>query len=76
MITNIHIEQALVYSRQLVVLADQGDSASLDDGCRLLFGVIRDCGYKIKKQAERELQQHKLLHPGGETVESRTWSNI
>jgi hypothetical protein len=52
------IRKALDYSRELIILADEGEASSEDDGCVLLFGVIRDCAYKIRASAEREKQVH------------------
>ena len=57
---NNHIRKALEMARQLIILADQGDLDSEDDGCRVLYGVVRDCAYKIRAQAEREREAHKL----------------
>ena len=58
---NSHIRQALDIARKLTILADEGDADSGDDGCVLLYGVIRDCAYKIRAQAEREREVHKSL---------------
>jgi hypothetical protein len=43
-----------------MVLADKGDATRQDDGCGVLFGVIRDCAYKLRTQAEREREAHRL----------------
>ena len=43
----------------MIILADDGDMDSEDDGCRVLYGVIRDCAYKIRAQAEREREEHR-----------------
>ncbi len=55
---NQFIKEALEKSRQLIVLADEGEAHCVDDGCAVLFGVIRDCAYKIRAEAEREKQAH------------------
>lgn len=46
-------------ARRLIVLADEGESDSRDDGCRVLYGVMRDCAYQIKYEAERERNVHQ-----------------
>lgn len=56
---NEHIKKSLDMVRSLIILADDGERDSNDDGCRLLYGVIRDCAYKIKNEAERERFAHQ-----------------
>ena len=56
---NKHIKQALELTRRLIILADEGEADSLDDGCIVLYSVIRDCAYKIRTEAEREREVHK-----------------
>jgi hypothetical protein len=58
--TNRHIRQALSLARELLAVADEGDMARTDDGCGVLFGVMRDCAYRIRAEAERERDEHKL----------------
>ncbi len=53
-----HIERALALAAELLVLADSGDQNRDDDGCGILFGVIRDSAYKIRKLALRERVAH------------------
>ena len=57
---NEHIKETLKLVRRLIIQADEGERDSKDDGCRLLYGVIRDCAYKIKYEAERERKSHQL----------------
>lgn len=60
-----HIDEALEIARHLTILADEGELASTDDGCRVLYGVVRDCAYKIRAQAEREREAHVLMDASG-----------
>ena len=39
-------------------LADRGDAVREDDGCGILYGVVRDSAFKIKKLAEAEKDAH------------------
>ncbi|MDD4873348.1 MAG: hypothetical protein PHR77_22555 [Kiritimatiellae bacterium] len=48
-------------SRKLTILADEGEASSTDDGCAVLYGIVRDCAYKIRGRAERERDVHKVL---------------
>jgi len=56
---NKNILESLEMSRQLLFLADKGDIESDDSGCGVLYGIIRDTAYRIKAEAERELEEHK-----------------
>jgi len=42
----------------MIDLADQGDMDREDTGCGVLYGVLRDCAYKINKLAEQEKEVH------------------
>ena len=44
--------------REMIILADVGQDAAEDDGCRLLYGVLQDCAYKLRKIAEEEKEAH------------------
>ncbi len=56
---NPWIRKALAACDRLNLMADKGEAKADDDGCAVLFGVIRDCAYKIRGRAERELNLHK-----------------
>ena len=56
---NKHIRESFEMARKMIILADEGDLDSEDDGCRVLYGVVRDCAYKIRAQAEREREEHR-----------------
>jgi hypothetical protein len=56
---NAHIQSAFEMARRLAILADEGEGSSQDDGCALLFCVMRDCAYRIRNQAEREREAHQ-----------------
>ena len=56
---NENIKQALELARRLTILADEGEADSQDDGCIVLYSVIRDCAYKIRIEAEREREAHR-----------------
>ena len=42
----------------MLELADKGDAAREDTGCGILYGVLRDSAYKLKKLAEKEKKAH------------------
>ncbi len=55
---NQNIKRVIELSRQLMFLADKGDLQRMDSGCGVLFGVVRDCAYKMREEAEVEKQKH------------------
>ena len=55
---NDNIRRALKMATELVILADEGEAAMQDNGCGVLYGVVRDCAYKIRAEAERERDAH------------------
>lgn len=56
---NKHVRESLELTRKMIILADKADLDSEDDGCRVLYGMIRDCAYKIRARAESEREAHK-----------------
>ena len=56
---NRHIQRSIDLARDLIILSDKGEADSRDDGCIALYGVVRDCGYRIRAHAEREKTLHK-----------------
>ena len=55
---NLHIAKTLELVEDMICLADQGDTDREDNGCGILYGVLRDSAYKLKKLAEEERQNH------------------
>ena len=52
------LRESLELSAKMLDLADRGVEGCQDDGCLLLYGIIRDSAYKIGAGAERELREH------------------
>jgi hypothetical protein len=44
---------------QMIALADRGDEDREDVGCGVLYGVLRDAAYKLKRMAEEEKRSHQ-----------------
>ncbi len=55
---NKHLLELLRLSREMMVLADLGDRDREDSSCGVLYGMLRDAAYKLRKEAEKE----KMLH--------------
>lgn len=55
---NTNIQRAIDMANRMMELADEGDLEREDDGCGILFGMIRDTAYKLRTQAEKEKTRH------------------
>lgn len=64
------LRESLDLSVKMLDLADRGVGSCKDDGCLVLYGIIRDCAYRIGAGAEKELDDH--LGAGRESVERAT----
>jgi hypothetical protein len=58
---NLYILRALQAADELCCLADDGEAHCVDDGCCVLYGIVRDCAYRIKGRARQEQEQHVLM---------------
>ncbi|MGD8503311.1 MAG: hypothetical protein PVG64_07635 [Syntrophobacterales bacterium] len=55
---NQTIKKTLAMVDSMLILADEGDAVREDVGCGILYAVLRDSAYKIKKLAEAERKAH------------------
>ena len=55
---NESINKALGIVDEMLTIADEGDGAREDSSCGVLYSVIRDSAFKIKKLAEAEKESH------------------
>ena len=55
---NRHIVKTLMLVDEMINLADQGDIDREDNGCGILYGVLRDSAFKLRKLAEEEKLNH------------------
>jgi hypothetical protein len=53
-----NIKKTLELAQDMIKIADIGDAYREDVGCGILFGIVRDSAFKIKKLAEEEKQKH------------------
>lgn len=52
------IKKAFDLVEAMFALADEGDAVREDTGCGVLYGVVRDSAFKIRKLAEAEKEIH------------------
>ena len=48
------IIEAMKLAEKMLMMSDHGTVTCEDDSCLLIYGVIRDCGYKIRRTIEEE----------------------
>lgn len=46
-------------TREMLALADEGDRDRNDDSCGIIYGILRDTGYRLRKLAEQEREKHQ-----------------
>ncbi len=49
-----NIKSTLEIAEEMIRLANEGDADREDTGCGILYGILLDSAYKIKKLAEEE----------------------
>jgi hypothetical protein len=54
-----NIKETIQLAERMIQLADKGDIDREDIGCGILYGMLRDSGYKIKQLAEAEKLKHQ-----------------
>ena len=52
------IRKTIELTYKMLDLADEGDSIREDTGCGVLYGVVKDSAFKIRKLAEAEREAH------------------
>lgn len=53
-----NLRQVMLLAERMIKLANDGDDDREDTGCGILYGMLRDSGYKIKQLAEAEKIKH------------------
>lgn len=53
-----NIKRTLQLTSEMFKLAEIGDAQREDTGCGILYGVLLDSAYKLKKLAEKEKETH------------------
>jgi hypothetical protein len=46
---------AMKLAEKMLVMVKDGVPECEDDSCLMIYGIIRDCGYKIRRTVEQEL---------------------
>lgn len=58
-VANENIKRVLALTREMLALADDGDRDRQDQGCGILYGILRDAAYRLRGVAEEERRRHQ-----------------
>ena len=47
-------------TKEMLALADEGDRDRDDPNCGIIYGILRDMAYRLRKLADDEIKNHKL----------------
>ena len=56
---NENLRKTIRLTREMLALADEGDRDRNDDSCGILYGILRDSAYRLRKLAEEECEEHQ-----------------
>ena len=56
---NANIIRVMRLTREMIILADDGDKHRQDKTCGVLYGLLRDNAYKLRNLCEKEIEVHK-----------------
>ena len=56
---NENLLKTIRLTREMLALADEGDRDRNDDSCGIVYGVLRDTAYRLRKLAEQECERHR-----------------
>ena len=61
-----NLERLVELTREMLALADEGDRDRDDPHCGIIYGILRDSAYRLRKMAEQEVTRHKQGDGGGD----------
>jgi hypothetical protein len=53
-----HLQESLKLAERMIMLSFQGDEDREDNGCGIIYGVMRDAGYRLRDMIRREIEHH------------------
>jgi hypothetical protein len=56
---NINLKHLIEMATAMVALADKGNNECRDENCVSLFGLAKDCAYRVRTAAVNELASHE-----------------
>lgn len=62
-----NLEESIELSGKMMDLVERGVEGCQDDGCLVVYGIMRDCAFKIRSSAQKELQEHRKAYSTSES---------
>ncbi len=56
---NDNLRRVLRLTNEMLALADEGDGSRNDPSCGILYGILRDQAYRLRKLTDAECQKHR-----------------
>lgn len=56
---DLHLQESLKLADRMIALSFQGDQDREDNGCGIIYGVMRDAGFRLKHLVSREIEHHR-----------------
>lgn len=56
---NENLVKLLRLTKEMLALADEGDRDRNDASCGIIYGVLRDTAYKLRRLADQECEKHR-----------------
>lgn len=56
---NHNLHRLLELTREMLALSDEGDRDRNDASCGILYGILRDTAYRLRKLAQEECRKHQ-----------------
>jgi hypothetical protein len=56
---NRNLLRVMELTREMLALADEGDRDRDDDTCGIIYGIMRDAAYHLRKLTEEECLRHQ-----------------
>ena len=56
---DLHLQESLKLAERLIDLSFQGDQDREDNGCGIIYGMMRDAGFRLKHLVNREIENHR-----------------
>ena len=59
-----HLRSCLHLADQMLSLAEKADADRTDDSCGILWGILRDMAYRLRREVEKQLRMTNSRRAG------------